>query len=85
MKMFDDAWHLAKRLWSVRFAAIGVIWAAAGAYWLTAPAEMKPDIPEWFKMIIAVFGILLAAMPGLAALVRQPKLEAELIDRRLNK
>lgn len=82
MKIYDDVWLLLKRLWSVRMAAIGVIWAAAGAYWVTAPADMKPDLSEGVRYILAFFGIALAAAPGLAALIEQPKLKAELDARK---
>lgn len=75
MKLIDDAAWLAKRLWSVRLAAIGVVWAAAGAYWIATPPEWKPYLPEGVKWLLAVIGVALAAAPGLAALVEQPKLQ----------
>lgn len=75
MKMIDDAAWLAKRLWSVRLAAIGVIWAAAGAYWIATPADWKPDLSEGVRWVLAVIGVALAAAPGLAALIEQPKLQ----------
>ena len=75
MKLMDDAAWLAKRLWSVRLAAIGVIWAGAGAYWIAAPSEWKPDLSENVRWVLAVIGVALAAAPGLAALIEQPKLQ----------
>jgi hypothetical protein len=75
MKLMDDAAFLAKRLWSVRLAAIGVIWAAAGAYWIATPADWKPDLGEGVRWALAAIGVALAAAPGLAALVEQPKLK----------
>lgn len=74
MKPIDDAAWLAKRLWSVRFAAIGVIWAAAGAYWIATPPDWKPDLSQGVRWVLAVIGVALAAAPGLAALIQQPKL-----------
>lgn len=81
MKMVDDAGFLAKRLWSVRFAAIGVVWAAAGAYWIGTPDDWKPTLSEPVKWIIGIVGVALAAAPGLAALVHQPKLQQAKIVR----
>lgn len=74
MKLIDDAAWLAKRLWSVRLAALGVVWAAAGAYWIAAPDGWRPDLSEHVKWVLAVVGVALAAAPGLAALIEQPKL-----------
>jgi hypothetical protein len=74
MKLIEDAAFLAKRLWSVRLAAVGVIWAAAGAYWIATPADWKPDLSEGVRWVLAAVGVALAAAPGLAALVEQPKL-----------
>lgn len=75
MKWVDEAAFLAKRLWSVRLAAIGVIWAGAGAYWIATPSDWKPDLSEGVRWVLAVIGVALAAAPGLAALVEQPKLQ----------
>lgn len=77
MKWVDDARWLAKRLWSVRFAAIGVIWASAGAYWVAAPEAWRPALSEPVKWVIGVIGVALAAAPGLAALVDQPQLREQ--------
>ena len=82
MKMYDDAKFLAKRLWSVRMAAIGVIWTTAMGYWIAAPADAKPELTEGVRWLITAVGVLLAAAPGLAALVEQPKLKAALQQRR---
>lgn len=82
MKMIDDAMWLAKRLWSVRLAAIGVVWAAAGAYWDAAPDGWRPELSEGVRWLLGVISVALAAGPGLAALVQQPKLKAALQERR---
>lgn len=82
MKMIDDAKWLAQRLWSVRMSAIGVLWTAAGAYWMGAPVEWRPDLSEGVRWLLGVIGVALAASPGLAALVQQPKLKAALQERR---
>lgn len=74
MKWRDDAVFLAKRLWSVRMAALGVIWASAVGVWISLPEEWKPTIPEGLRSALVVFGVALAAAPGLAALIAQPKL-----------
>ena len=82
MKLYDDVGLLLKRLWSVRMAAIGVVWAAAGTYWVTAPESWRPDLSEGVRWIIGFIGIGLAAAPGFAALFEQPKLQAELEARK---
>lgn len=82
MRWYDDAGLLIKRLWSVRLAALGVIWAAAGAYWIATPADWKPDLSEGVRWVLAAIGVALAAAPGLAALVEQPKLTAERAARK---
>ena len=78
----DDVLFLAKRLWSVRMALIGVVWASAGSAWLLLPAEWKPELSEPVRWVLAVIGVVLAASPGIAALVYQPKLQAKVEDRR---
>lgn len=82
MKLIDDAAWLAKRLWSVRLAALGVIWASAGAYWIATPADWKPDLSEGVRWVLAAIGMMLAAAPGLAALVEQPKLTQAKLARK---
>lgn len=83
MKLIDDAAWLAKRLWSVRLAAIGVIWASAGAYWIATPADWKPDLSEGVRWTLAAIGVALAAAPGLGALIDQPKLAQAKAARQL--
>lgn len=81
MKFKTDAWFLAKRLWSVRMAIIGVFWAAAGSAWLLLPPEWKPTLSEPMRWALAFIGVTLAALPGLAAVIHQPKLEAAVAAR----
>ena len=74
MKMVDNVgivWH---RLWSVRMAVIGVLYAAAGSVWLLLPADWKPDLSESVRWVLVTVGVSLAAAPGLASVVKQPKL-----------
>lgn len=82
MNWKDDVWFLAKRLWSVRMAAIGVVWASAASAWVLLPSQWQPTIPEALKGVLAVIGIALASAPGIAALVHQPKLIAEVQQRK---
>lgn len=85
MKMLewrDDVVFLAKRLWSVRMAAIGTMWASAGSAWLLLPPEWKPELSEPIRWVLAVVGVVLAASPGLAALMYQPKLQAKVEERK---
>lgn len=82
IKLIDDAWFTVKRLWSVRLAVLGTAWASAGAGWLMIPEDAKPILPEALKMGIAVFSVGLAMSPGIAAAVHQPKLAAQLEERK---
>jgi hypothetical protein len=46
------------------------------------PSEWKPDLSQGVRWLLVVVSILLAAAPGLAALVKQPKLKADLEARK---
>lgn len=84
MRMIDDAWFVAKRLWSVRLAVLGVMWATAAGLWLAVPGEWHPTLSEPVRWVLMAFGTILAAMPGIAALVHQPELDAEVHKRKYN-
>lgn len=74
MKMIDDAratWH---RMWSVRMAILGTVYASAGSAWLLLPAAWQPTLSEPVRWVLAVIGVALAASPGVARVIDQPKL-----------
>lgn len=77
----DDAGFLIKRLWSARLALLGVIWATASGLWLTLPDEWKPTLSEPIRWVLMVFGVALAASPGIAAVLHQPKLAEKVQER----
>lgn len=62
------------RLWSVRMAILGTIYASAASAWLLLPADWKPDLSETVRWVLAVIGVLLAAAPGITRVIAQPKL-----------
>jgi hypothetical protein len=81
MKLIDDAGKLWHRLSSVWFAIVGVIYASAGGVWLAMPESFRPDLPQWFRICLAVIGVALAASPGIARVVAQPKLASDDTDK----
>lgn len=85
MKLFewrDEAWFYVKHLWSVRAALFAAVWAGAGAAWIIMPYSWQPHIPEWGKWVLGIIGVLVAAAPGFAAAMRQPKLPTQLLDHK---
>lgn len=81
MKLIDDARSVALRLWSVRMAIIGVIYASAGSAWLLMPPAWQPELSQPVRWALAVVGVMLAAAPGVARVVAQPKLKADDTDK----
>lgn len=81
VKWIDDAGFLAKRLWSVRMAVFGMIWAGAAGLWVALPSDVRPTLSEPVRWVLLVVGVLVASSPGIAVLVHQPKL-AEDIEKR---
>ena len=74
MKWISDVrktWH---RLWSVRMAVIGAIYAAAGGAWLVMPPQWQPELSEPIRWVLAIVGVTLAAAPGVSRVIAQPKL-----------
>lgn len=72
----DDVQLKWKHLWSVRWAAIGVVYATMGGVYIAMPSGLQPNLPEWTKMVLLFVGIGLASAPGIAATLKQPKLPA---------
>lgn len=77
MKLIDDARTLWHRLWTVRMAIIGTIYAAAGSAWLLLPPAWQPTLSEPVRWVLAVVGVMLAAAPGVARVIAQPKAMAQ--------
>jgi hypothetical protein len=73
VKLIDNVgivWH---RLWVVRMAILGVIFASAGSAWLLMPDEWKPTLSEPVRWVLAFIGVSLAAAPGISRVIAQPK------------
>ena len=81
MKLIEDAGKLWHRLWTVRMSIIGVVYASVGGVYLAMPEGLRPDLPEWGKLLLAGVGVMLAAAPGVARVVAQPKLASDDTDK----
>lgn len=70
MKLKADAnqWH---KWWAMRWTlATTAVTLAAGA-WVVLPADLRPDVPEWGRWIVAAIGVALPTLAGLAQVVER--------------
>ena len=74
MKLIDDVRSVYHRLWSVRMAIISAIYSAAAGAWVLLPYAWQPTLSEPIKWALAAVGVALAASPGIARVIDQPKL-----------
>lgn len=74
MKLIDDVGALWHRLWAVRMAIISAIYSAAAGAWLLMPPDWQPTLSQPIRWVLVVVGVSLAASPGVARVVAQPKL-----------
>ena len=80
MKLIDDAGVLWHRIWSVRMSIISAAYSAAAGAWVLLPYAWQPTLSEPIKWGLAAAGVALAASPGIARVVAQPKLAEKVAD-----
>lgn len=72
MRLIDNARRLFFRLWSVRVAALGIVfWGAVTGLWAIWPAFVD-WLPLWFY---AVGGVVMSVAIAVARVLKQPGIE----------